>query len=140
MLLQRYSTNTKRYPIPKKFLETLNFSQPKLPQKGGFVYLFLGIKTEKTDSGFPKTFGAYIFVFVKYLCNCSTKMRPQKFYFEFSYCKVLELVEYLTPFRTDYLIQIFVMNRGMRNSFDRVATTWKNPECFCCPGKFFNFV
>ena len=40
-------------------------------------------------------------------------MRPQKFYFEFSYCKVLELVEYLTPFRTDYLIQIFVMNRGI---------------------------
>ena len=44
------------------------------------LFFFLEVQTEKSDSGFPKTFhGGYLFVFVEYRCSRSLKLRTKLF-------------------------------------------------------------
>ena len=74
--LQRYSTNTKRYP-QKKFLETL---RAVLPAKTTVLQTIglLWFLREEQYSKFPKTFfGGYLFVVVEYLCKRSPKIKTK---------------------------------------------------------------
>ena len=85
----------------KTFLKTLHlFSQLEFIENGGNFFgqswighvmrlkglisfslsFSLKLHAEKTDSGFPETFlGEYLFVYVKYLCNRSSKMKTKTF-------------------------------------------------------------
>ena len=75
--LQRYSTNTKRYPPKKAFGNSefcssrQNHSRPNSLKNYGF-----GGKN-KTQSFQKLFFGGYLFVFVEYLCNRSPKIKTK---------------------------------------------------------------
>ena len=66
-------------------------------------FLFVEIRTGRTNSGFPKTvLGKYLFACVEYLRNRNPKMRTKNFknYSSiFYYCKLRELAGCFTPFK-----------------------------------------
>ena len=89
--LQKYSTNTKRYP-PKKVFGKSEFRSSR--QKSQFSKLLglLWFWREEQNSEFPKTFfGGYLFVFVEYLCNRSLKITTKNIK---NYKSILAIINY----------------------------------------------
>ena len=75
LLLQRYSTNAKRYPQKKSFWKLWVLFFPPKPHFSKLLGL-LWFWREQQNSEFPKTFsGGYLLAFVEYLCNRSPKIK-----------------------------------------------------------------
>ena len=75
LLLQRYSTNTKRYP-PKKVFGNFEFCSSHQNHSRPNSLEDCGSGGKKKNQSFQKLFvGGYLFVFVEYFCNGSSKIR-----------------------------------------------------------------
>ena len=120
LCLQRYSTNTKRYPFKIVFgnpesdfsgkkrnylIFSLSVTSQGLYDFGKTLSFFRKIRACRKNSGFSKKFlGSYLLVFVEYLSNSNSKIKTKikkKKYFDFKYRKQPEFAECFTPFVTE---------------------------------------
>ena len=135
--LQRYSTNKKRYS-PKIFLQSIDlFSQPKLAEKKMEKMKdkchpipsrdFTNFDKHPSFSGiFPwENKLIYLFVFVKYLCNCSLKRRIKNFK---KHISILAIVNYRKmdaspPWKT-FCSKMTRLSVCQANQFNMRYTNW----------------
>ena len=89
--MQRYPTNTKRYP-PKKAFGNSEFCFSRLNDSRPNSLENCGLGGEKQKLKFPKAFfGGYLFVFVGYLCNRSLKIKTKNIK---NYSSILAIVNH----------------------------------------------
>ena len=140
--MQRYSTNTKRYPSKKAFGNSefcssrQNLSRPNSLENCGFG------GENKTQSFQKLFFGGCLFVFVEYLCNRSPKIKTKNIK---NYSSILAIVNHRNwlndspPLKKAFflLLQHRKIAKAKKQAFSKSNNCQKNFSIACAEQQSF---